>query len=127
LCIRGDLFRGGAFYEFGSMGEIFPEKRWEIFMRKFFQKIKDNKLLLDGVNVIAGFVLLIALLVFFITQAFIALLVAIWAAGLINIANGFKSMRAKKGGVMPGQSMVLLGFIILVGGTVLVLSMMGLV
>ncbi len=96
-------------------------------MRNFLQKIRDNKLLLDGINVIAGFVLLIALLVFFITRLYLALLIAIWAAGLINMANGFKSMRAKKGGVMPGQSMVLLGFVILIGGTALVLSLMGFV
>ncbi|MDE7211298.1 MAG: hypothetical protein K2O03_07620, partial [Lachnospiraceae bacterium] len=96
------------------------------FMRKFLQKLKDNKLLLDGVNVVGGFVLLVALLVFFISKAYLALLVAIWAAGLMNMANGLKSMRKKKTGAALGQSMVMLGMIILIGGTALILSAMGL-
>lgn len=95
-------------------------------MKKFLQKIKENKLLLDSVNVVAGFVLLVALLVFFISQAYIALLIAIWAAGFMNMANGFKSMRGKKGANTAGQSMVMLGMILLVGGTALILSAMGL-
>lgn len=95
-------------------------------MRKFLQKLKDNKLLLDGINVVGGFVLLVALLVFFISKAYLALLVAIWAAGLMNMANGLKSMRKKKGGAALGQSMVMLGMIILIGGTALILSAMGL-
>lgn len=96
-------------------------------MRKFLQKIKDNKLLLDGINVIAGFVLLIALLVFFISQAYLALLLAVWAAGFMNMANGLKYMRGKKKNTSVGPSMVMLGMIILLGGTVLILSMMGVV
>lgn len=95
-------------------------------MRKFLQKLRDNKLLLDSINVVAGFVLLVALLIFFVSQAFIALLVAVWAAGLMNMANGFKAMRRNKKGAALGQSMVMLGMIILVGGTALVLSAMGL-
>lgn len=94
-------------------------------MRKFLQKIKDNKLLLDGINVIAGFVLLVALLVFFINQAYIALLLAVWAAGFMNMANGLKYMRGKKKNTAAGPSMVMLGMIILLGGTALILSMMG--
>ncbi|MDE6873889.1 MAG: hypothetical protein K2P87_05480 [Lachnospiraceae bacterium] len=95
-------------------------------MRKFLQKIRDNKLLLDGINVVAGFVLLLALLIFFISQAFIALLIAVWAAGFMNMANGLKAMKRNKKGAALGQSMVMLGMIILIGGTALILSAMGL-
>ncbi len=33
-------------------------------MRKFLEKLKNNKLLLDGLNVVAGIVLLVSLIVF---------------------------------------------------------------
>lgn len=56
-------------------------------MKKFLQKIKDNQLLLDAVNVVCGFILIVALLAFVISQAYLALLVAVWAAGLINVGN----------------------------------------
>lgn len=95
-------------------------------MGKFLQKIKENKLLLDSINVVAGFVLLVSMLVFFINQALIALLLAIWAAGFMNMANGLKVIRKNKKGAPVGQSMVMLGMIILVGGTALVLSAIGL-
>ena len=94
-------------------------------MKKFLQKIKDNQLLLDAVNVVCGFILIVALLAFVISQAYLALLVAVWAAGLINVGNGLKAMRRKRG-VVFGQSMLMLGVIILIGGTALILSMMGL-
>ncbi len=93
-------------------------------MRKFFQRLKENKLLLDGINVVAGFVLLVALLVFFISRAYIALLFAVWAAGFMNMANGLKYMRGKNRNAAVGPSMVMLGMIILFGGTALILSMM---
>lgn len=93
-------------------------------MKKFLQKIKDNQLLLDAINVICGFILIVALLVFVIGRAYLALLIAVWAAGFINIGNGLKAMRKKNGAIL-GQSMLMLGVIILIGGTALILSMMG--
>lgn len=94
-------------------------------MRKFWKKLKDNELLLDSLNVILGLVLIAALAVFFISQAYIALLAAVWAAGFMNMVNGVKAARKKKGGTL-GQSMVMLGMFIVVGGTMLIFSVMGL-
>lgn len=94
-------------------------------MRKFWKKLKDNELLLDSLNVILGLVLIAALAVFFISQAYIALLAAVWAAGFMNMVNGVKAARKKKGGTL-GQSMVMLGMFIVVGGTMLIFSAMGL-
>ena len=92
-------------------------------MRKLFEKLKNNKLLLDAVNVVMGIVLLVSLIVFAAAKAWPALLPAIWAAGLINMANGMKAMRKTK---VLGQSMLLMGALILIGGTIFVLSAMGL-
>lgn len=92
-------------------------------MRKFLQKLKNNDLLLDSLNVGIGFVLIVTLAVFMITGAYLVLLLAVWAAGMINMVNGFKTMK-KKAHATLGQSMVFLGMIILVGGSVLVISMM---
>lgn len=94
-------------------------------MKKFLQKLKDNKLLPDALNVVLGIVLIAALAVFFINQAYLALLAAVWAAGLINVVNGLKAAGKKKGGGL-GQSMAMLGAIIIIGGTALIFSAMGL-
>ncbi len=91
-------------------------------MRKFLEKLKNNKLLLDGLNVAAGVVLLVSLIVFAVSRAWLALLPAIWAAGLINMSNGLKAMSKTKA---MGQSMLLMGALILLGGTIFVFSAMG--
>ena len=93
-------------------------------MRKFFEKLKNNQLLLDGMNVALGVVLLVSLIVFMASRVWLALLAAVWAAGLINMVNGLKAMRKKTG--VFGQSMLFMGALIIIGGTVLVLSAMGL-
>lgn len=94
-------------------------------MRKLWKKLRDNELLLDSLNVILGLVLLAALAAFFISQAYIALLAAVWAAGFMNVVNGVKAARKKKNGAL-GQSMIMLGMFIAVGGTILIFSAMGL-
>ena len=56
----------------------------------WLQNLKNNELLLDGANVMLGFVLIITLLVYFMSGAYFALLLAVWAAGFMNIVNGLK-------------------------------------
>ena len=90
-------------------------------MKKFLEKLKQNNLLLDGANVVAGIVMMAAFVLFIITKAWLALLFVVWSAGVINIVNGMKTMR-KKGKQTLGQSMLLFGVIILFGGTILVIT-----
>ncbi len=90
-------------------------------MRKWIKKLKENKLLLDGINVAIGLVMIIALVVLFTTESVISLFVVVWAAGLINIMNGLK-MLGKKNQKMLGQSMVFMGMLIIVAGTILAFS-----
>lgn len=93
-------------------------------MKKLLQKLKDNRLLLDTLNVVLGVVMIIALVLVFILRSNLALLAAIWTAGLMNAVNGLKAMKQKERKMM-GQSMFFMGMLVIVIGTVLVFSMMG--
>ena len=57
-------------------------------MKKFLEKLKQNNLLLDGANVVAGIVMMAAFVLFIITKAWLALLFVVWSAGVIKIVNG---------------------------------------
>ncbi len=89
-------------------------------MRKWIQKLKENKLLLDGINVVVGLFMIIAMIVLFTTGSVISMFVVIWAAGIINIMNGMK-MLGKKNQRMMGQSMIFFGGLIIVAGTILMI------
>lgn len=92
-------------------------------MKKFLQKLKDNRLLLDAANVVLGLIMVVAFILTCTLHSNIALLFVVWGAGFMNIVNGLKAMGRGKQKAM-GQSMVFLGFLIVIGGTMLVLSMM---
>lgn len=93
-------------------------------MRKFLQRLKENNLLLDAANVALGVVMLASLAFVFTTQSNLALLLAIWSAGLMNATNGLKAMK-QKGRKGMGQSMFFMGILVIAIGTMLVFSMMG--
>ena len=90
-------------------------------MHKLIQKLKNNDLILDTVNVILGIIMIIAIFIVFKWQSVIALFATVWMAGLINVVNGLKLL-LKKNKKMLGQSMVFMGMLIIVGGTVLLVS-----
>ncbi|MBQ9118526.1 MAG: hypothetical protein IJY09_00525 [Lachnospiraceae bacterium] len=90
-------------------------------MRKLIQKLKENNLILDTVNVILGVVMILAIIAVFVWQSVIALFITVWSAGLMNTVNGLKLLM-KKEKKMMGQSMVFMGVLIIVAGTVLLLS-----
>ena len=92
-------------------------------MKKFLQKLKDNHLLLDAANVVLGLIMVVAFILTATLRSNIALLFLVWGAGFMNVVNGLKTMRRQKQKMM-GQSMIFLGFLIIIGGTMMVLSMM---
>lgn len=93
-------------------------------LKKWIQKLRDNNMVLDMANVILGVVLLIALVLVFTIESSLALLLAVWSAGLMNTVNGLKAMKHRERKT-AGQSMVFMGLLIVFGGTILVFSMMG--
>lgn len=93
-------------------------------MRKFFKQINDNHLWLDFANIILGVIMIIMLVLVFTIQSNLALLFAVWAGGFMNMVNGFKCMKQKNKRNM-GYSFVFTGLLIAVGGSLLVLRMMG--
>lgn len=93
-------------------------------IKKLLERLKENNLLLDAANIVLGIVMLAAIAFIFTTQSNIAVLIAVWAAGLMNAVNGLKAMKHKERKAM-GQSMFFMGILVIFIGTVLVLSSIG--
>lgn len=90
-------------------------------MNKWWKILRDRQMILDIANVVLGILMIAAMFTVFRWNSVIGLFVTIWSAGLMNIANGLK-MISQKNRKTLGQSMMLLGAIIAIGGTLLLVA-----
>ena len=89
-------------------------------LKKLLKFLKNKEAVLDAANVILGLLMLTALVVFWKTGNTVSMYVIIFSGGFMNLCNGYRYIKQKKRKNM-GQSMILLGVIILVLGIVVML------
>ncbi len=90
-------------------------------LKKISDFFKNKELVRDTINMILGLLMLTALVVFWKTGNKISMFLIIFCGGAMNLSSGFRFLKLK--GRKPlGQSMILLGIVIIVLGIVLLLA-----
>ncbi len=92
----------------------------KIMLKKISEFLKNKEMVLDTVNMILGLLMLTALVAFWKTGNKFSMFVIIFCGGAMNLTTGFRYIRQNERKQL-GQSMILLGVVILVLGMVILL------
>ena len=87
-------------------------------IKKIVEFLKDIEAVLDTVNVLLGLLMLTALAVFWKTGNDVSMYLIIFCGGAMNLTGGVRFLK-KKGRKQLGQSMILLGVVVMVLGIVI--------